>query len=275
MNHRTRLPLLPVLLLAVVAPLAHAQTFYFSNGRQASLPAARVVGDMIKLPIDLGDGASGEIGLPISDIVRLDWPEPPELAGARTLLNAGRAADVVKITNVLLPVHEPFQDIAGSWWAQVMMVRVEAFARLGRDVDAEVAIERLRRSKTGTAFVGRGALILVAALADSGKTVQARERLKTVDLSSAEENMLARVALIRGRLLRDEGKPEEALLSYLRVPALHAGERDLQPAALLGALICYQTLGETARAAAMLASLNEHFPDSPEAAKARETFNRS
>lgn len=265
--NRIRTGLFPLLLAALaVAPFAHAQTIYFSDGRKASLAQVRIVGDSVKLPLDLAGGASGEISLPVSTISRLDWPEPPELAQSLALLKAGQPADALKKTDAVLPVHEPFQNIPGSWWARLMAVRVDAFAQAGRDVDAEVAIERLRRSKTGGAYVTPGALALVSALIDAGKTAQARERLKAITLSEDEtESTLARFDLVKARLLQNDGKAEEALLTFLRIPVLHPGERDAQPAALLGAISCYRALGETTRADTARQTLLTQFPESAQA----------
>jgi len=260
-----------VLLAALaLAPVAHAQTIYFSDGRKAPTSQVHVVGDSVKLPLDLDGGGSGEISVPISSVSRLDWPEPPELAQSLASLKAGQAVEALKKTDSVLSIHEPFRDIPGSWWARLMAVRVEALAKTGRDVDAEVALERLRRSKIGGSYVTPGALALVSALTDAGKTAQARERLKAVKLSEDEtESTLARFDLVRARILQKEGKSEEALLTFLRVPVLHPGENDFQPAALLGTISCYRELGETARAETARQTLLTRFPDYPEAAQAK------
>jgi len=256
-------------LLLILAPLARGQTFYFSDGRKASLPEARIVGETIKLPLTLDGGASGEVSLPISSITRLDWPAPAGLAAAEADLKAGRPADALKTLDALVPSQEVFRDITGSWWPKATSLRVEALARLGRDVDAEVALERLRRSRNGADLVDRSALTIVSTLVHTGKIAQARERLKAINLAKADAAILAQSDLINARLLQIDGKTEAALLSYLRVPVLYSQQRDAQPAALLGAASCYRALGMTARADAMINTLMERFPDSPEAAQAK------
>ena len=259
--------LLPFL-LAALAPLASGQTLTFSDGRTASLSAAKIVGDTVRLPLDLGGaGGSGEISLPVSSIVRLDWPEPAELAEIEKLLDAGRATDALTLLDKTLPVHAPFKDIAGSWWAKLAAQRVRALAKLGRDIDAEVALEMLRRSKTGADQVSGAALDIVSALLDAGKTAQARKQLDLAALPADDEAAAARVALLRGRIFLEENKPEDALLSFLRVRALYPRVAEHQPAALLGAAACYDLLGEKARAETAREQLRTRHATSPEAAK--------
>ncbi len=258
--------LLP-LLLAAFAPLASGQTLTFSDGRTAPLSTARIVGDTVRLPLDLGGEGSGEISLAIANIVRLDWPEPAELAETETLLAAGRTADALALLDKTLPVHAPFKDIAGSWWAKFMGLRVRALAKLGRDIDAEVAVELLRRSKTGADQVPGATLDIVSALLDAGKAARASKQLDLATLPADDEVVAARLAILRGRILFAEDKPEDALLSFLRVRALHPRVAAYQPAALLGAAACYEKLGDAARADTARNLLRTRHPASPEAAK--------
>lgn len=260
--------LLPLLFAAALAPLATGQTLTFADGRTASLATAKIVGDTVRLPLELGGGASGEISLPVSTIVRLDWPEPAELAEAKALLAAGRDADALRLLDKTLPVHAPFKDVAGSWWANLTALRLRAQTRLGRDIDAAVSLELLRRSKTGAALVPDAVLDIVSALVDANKPAEARKQLDLAALPADDEAVAARIAVLRGRLLLAEDKPEDALLSFLRVRALHPRVAEHQPAALLGAIACYEKLGETARAETAREQLRSRHPDSPEAAKA-------
>ncbi len=257
---------LPLLLASALAPFATGQTLTFSDGRTVSLAAAKVVGDKVQVPLELGGGASGEISLPISTVVKLDWPEPPELAEAKALLAAGRDADALALLDKALLPHVPFKQLAGSWWAPLTALRLRAQARLGRDIDAAVSLELLRRAKTGAGFVPGAVLDIVSALVDSNKIAEARKQLDLAVLPADDEAAAARVALLRGRLLLAENKPEAALLSFLRVRALHPRITEHQPAALLGAIACYEKLGETARADTAREQLRTRYASSPEAA---------
>ena len=262
--HRVALPL-----ALAAASAATAQTLTFSDGRTASLPDVKVVGDTVRLPLTLVGGGSGEISLPISGIVRLDWPEPGELKEAQTLLVARRDAEALALLDKSLPAHAPFKEIAGSWWARLAELRVRALARLGRDIDAEVALEMLRRSKTGAAHVPGATLDIASALIDAGKFAQARKKLEALVLPGDDETSAARADLLHARLLLADNKAEDALLSFLRVRTLHPRVLELQPAALLGAISCYEKLGYTERAKTARSRLLERYADSPEAAQAR------
>ncbi len=260
--------LLAVPLVPTFTPPAAGQTLTFANGRTASLATARVVGDTVRLPLELAGDASGEISLPISTIVRLEWPEPPELGEAKALLAAGHHVDALGLLDKTLPAHAPFKDIAGSWWASLMALRLRALAALGRDIDAEVSLELLRRSKTGAGLVPGAVLDIVSALVDADKPAEARKQLDRAALPADDEAVAARIALLQGRLLLAENKPEDALLSFLRVRTLHPRVAEHQPAALLGAIACYEKLGETARAETAREHLRSRYAGSPEAARA-------
>jgi hypothetical protein len=258
-----------LVLVLCAAPLLRGQTFYFPDGRKVSVPEARIVGDKIVVTLTLGDGATGEISQPIAKLARVDWPVPPAVAEAEAELKAGRALEALKKIDTVLPAQEAFREVPGSWWSQGAVVRAEALARLGKDVDAEVILERLRRAKAEPALIARTELAIVGALAGAGKREQARARLALLQAAATDDASLARIALITGRLALADGKAEDALLAYLRVPVLYPGEEDSLPAALLGSIQCYRALGETARAEAAAAALAERFPQSPEAAEAR------
>jgi len=266
---KPRRPLLALALL-IASPCADAQTIYFADGRSVPLSEAKISGTTIALPLKLKEGgASGEIRLPISSVARVDWPAPPELTEAESRLIAGEAGEALVGIDAVLPVHEPFKDVPGSWWHRATIVRLEAFARLGRRVDAEVELERLRRSKSGTTLVPRGIVAIAASLAETGKAGEARDLLTLVDRDSASDALKARLALVDGRIYAASGDTEAALLAFLRVPVLFPTQREPQSAALLEAILCYRAMNEPARADALRVRLLRLYPDSPEVKRLR------
>ena len=253
------------------AGLARGQTFYFSDGRKASMPDARIKGNNIVVPLKLAgaDGAAAEITLPISSLARIEWPAPSAIAEAETALKAGKPADALKKIDAVLPQQAPFRDIPGSWWSQGAVVKAIALAQLGKDVDANVMLERMRQAKVPREDISRVEVAVIDQLVASGKTDAASARLDKLQETVTDDAGLASIAITKGQILERAGHFEEALLSYLRVPVFYPTETDKMPAALLGAARAYKKLGDDDRATATLNTLTTRFPDSPEAAQAK------
>jgi len=272
-----RLPLFVTLALlqTLLAGIAHSQTFYFSDGRKASMPEAKIRGTNIIVPLKVtgadggADGGAAEQTLPISKITRIDWPAPPAIAAAEADLKAGMPADALKKIDAILLEQELFREIPGSWWNQGAVVKAVALARLGKDVDAGVMLERMRRAKAPAENISRGEVAIIDQLVVAGKTDEATTRLDKLMETVTDDGGLAAIAITKGRIFERAGKTQEALLSYLRVPVFYPSEEDKMPAALLGAARAYKKLGDEARAASTLATLASRFPNSPEAAKAK------
>ncbi|MDF3055818.1 MAG: hypothetical protein K0R17_33 [Rariglobus sp.] len=257
-------------LLALLAAAASAQTLYFSDGRVVPMsPAVRITKDAVNIPLELKGAAAGEIGLPVSSLARVDWPRPAELDAADAELKAGRPADALRKLDPILPLQQILAEVPGSWWGQAILLRVAALARLDRELDVSVEIERLRRSPANAPLVPAARIAVATVLAETGKTAQASALLAEIDRSGLRDTDLAGLALVDARLLRAQGRHEDALLACLRVPVLYpAATRDL-PAALLLAAECYRSLDEAARADTALRHLVEKFPASAEAVRAR------
>lgn len=267
-------PLFTGLILATLfAGAAHAQTFYFNDGRKASMPEARVKGSNIIVPLKVegatADAGSAEITLPISTLNRIDWPAPPALAAANADLQADKPADALRKIDAILSEQEAFREIPGSWWNQGAVIKAVALANLGKDVDADVMIERMKRAKADSADIARAEIAVINQLVSKGKTAEAETRMAKLQASAGDEESLAALAVLKAGILAKAGRTEEALLAYLRVPVFSPTADSQMPAALLGAARAYEKLGDTERAAATITKLTTRFPNSPEAAQAQ------
>ncbi|MFA6288890.1 MAG: hypothetical protein WC661_16025 [Opitutaceae bacterium] len=259
------------LLQCSVPGMVRGQTFYFADGRKASLPEAQIKGTNIIVPFKLsgGDGASASLTLPISSLGRIEWPAPAAIAQAEDDLKAGKPADALKKIDAILKEQEPFRDVPGSWWNQGATVKAVALAQLGREAEAESMLDQMRRTKAAPDDISRGELAIIEQLASSGKIDAAKARLDKAESTIADDAGLASISILKGRMFERAGRTEEALLSYLRVPVFYSSEDDKQPAALLGAIRAYRKLGDETRAASMTATLTTRFPNSPEAQSKR------
>ncbi len=260
-----------LLLGALSAGALPAQTFYFNDGRKVSMSEARIKGGniIVALKVDGGAAGSAEITLPISTLNRIEWPAPAALAAAEADLKADRPADALKKIDAILSEQEAFREVPGSWWNQGAVIKAIALARLGKDVDADVMLERLRRAKADSADIARVEVAVINQLVAKGKIDDANARMEKLQSSASDEESLAALAVLKGGILAKSGRTEDALLSYLRVPVFSPASATQMPAALLGAARAYQKLGDAERAASTLAALTSRFPNSSEAAQAQ------
>lgn len=256
-----------ILLSCALLPGLHAQTFYFKDGRKASLPEARIRGNSIVIPIVIDGAGSGEITLPISNLRQIDWPAPPALAAAEADLAAGQPAQALQKIDGILAQQEPFREIPGSWWVQGAVIKAVALAHLGRDVDATVMMELLRRAKAPAEDINRVEIALVRYLIATGKTDQATARIDKLQQVATDDETLAALAIAKGRLLERAGQHEAALLSYLRVPVFSPNIETQLPAALVGAIGMLEKLGDDRHATPLRQQLLSRFPASPESAQ--------
>ncbi len=267
-----RLPLFVTLILlhSLCAGLAHGQTFYFADGRKVSMPEAKIRGANIVVPLKIEGTESGgaDLTLPISKLSRIDWPAPPAVAETEALLKAGKPAEALKKIDSVLLEQDLFRTIPGSWWAQGAVVKAIALARLGKDVDADVLLTRMRQSKAPSDDISRVTVAIIDQLLAAGKTDAATDRLEKFQENATDDSGLAAIAVTKGQILERSGHFEDALLSYLRVPVFYPSEDTSLPAALLGAGRSYKKLGDDARAAEVFNTLTTRFPNSSEATQA-------
>ena len=247
---------------------AHAQTFHFSDGRKVPVSEARIKGTNILVTLKIDGGGSAEITLPISTLDRIDWPAPAGIAAAAAELDAGKPSAALAKIDALLVEQEPLREVPGSWWNQAAIIKAIALARLGKDIDADVVLERMRRAKAPPGDLFRGELAIVTHLIITGKTDEAGVRIAARQSTANDEDSRAALAVMKGLIAEKAGRSEEALLAYLRVPVFSPGATAMMPAALLGASRAYQKLGDTTRAAETLSTLKTRFLNSPESSQA-------
>lgn len=268
MSHRPTLHLVALALLATLAGgSAKAQTFYFNDGRKASMPEAKIRGTNIIVPLKIEGAGFAETTLPISSLRAIDWPVPEALTKAEADIKAAKPADALQKIEGILATQEALREVPGSWWARGAVVKAISLAQLGRDIDADVMVGRLRLSKVAPEQINRAETAIIKTLISAGKTERAQPRLDTLLKNATDDETLAALALTKGMLLEQAGKNEAALLSYLRVPVFSPNVKDQQPAALAAAARIMRKLGDEAHATATETALTTHFPESPEASQ--------
>src|SRR5947207_98786 len=83
-------PIMLMLMLVIVDPSARAQQISLKTGLKVDSQGVRRDGDIIMGKVQVGSG-SGEVGYNVSQIARIDFPEPRGLKNANDLLVQGQA----------------------------------------------------------------------------------------------------------------------------------------------------------------------------------------
>jgi tetratricopeptide (TPR) repeat protein len=260
--------LLVGLALVGEVPLA-AQRYHLRDGRVLEAGQVKLADGRLTVAL-VGDGA-GEMAFPLSQVARLDWPEPAELARARRSLEAGRAQEAARLAADTADAFGPFARTEGSWWAEARALEARALLAAHRTKPARQAATSLL-SANPPARVAAVARVVVAGadLRDgvAGRAVTVLEaELRAPDAGAEAE---AAALLAEHRLATEDW--EAALEAGLRVIVFHPGRADLLPGALLVSAKAYRQLGDNGRAERAALELVDRFPESAEGAEARKTI---
>ena len=255
----------------VVPGVLSAQSLAMKDGQVVATQGLRREGDTVLARIQTKEGSVGEIGYPVANVARIDFPEPAQLKIAGDLLNAGKNDEAVRQLTPILAYYAPFRDVPGNWWSPLALLQVDAFARLGRDKDVDALATDLARAGAANPDLLRTVKIKQAAAVerrgDHHKALDALEPL--VKDPAAPPETLAEAWLTIGQAqlaLRDY---KDALLAFLHVPIYTPERVLLMPPALLGSAGAYFGLDDGQRAQDALKELIAAYPSTPEAAEAK------
>jgi TolA-binding protein len=252
--------------LAAVSPLC-AQRYILKDGR--ILNSADVTfkdGNLVR-PLA---GGGGEVSFPIAQVVRLDWPEPEELAQARQLIVAGQGAEAEQKITPLYRQFAPFSKLPGSWWGDAALIRARALLVQQKTADAERAARELISGSTDNDLVSSAQLILARVQMNLNKPDIADAMLDEITRKDVSSETAASAAILRGDIAYGRKEFEKALELYLLVPVFHGTEDALMPTALLGSARSYRGYGDTARAERAYLDIIVTYPESAEAVIAKK-----
>jgi hypothetical protein len=257
------------LALLAVSPLC-AQRYLLKDGKILQQDEVVLKGNV--LVKSLG-GDAGEMQFPISQVVRLDWPEPAEIAEARTLLAAGKADQADAKITPIYTLFTPFAKIPGAWWNEAALLRARVLLARQQNAETEKATKELIDT-TGDEDTRQAAqLINIRLQIALGKGSQADTMLEELMRKDVTGEILAGAAVLRGDIAYAQKEFEKALEFYLLVPAFHGTEAEVMPAALLGSARSFRGYGDSARAERAYLDLISDFPASAEAALAKREMN--
>jgi len=269
-------PLLFALLLALVflSPVAFAQqaepaiTIILKDGKAVPTTTIKRSGSNVMVPVQIG-ASMGEIGYPVANIVRIDFPEPPEIKEARDLLTKGKTADVVNKLKPVLHAQQPYQDVPGNWWQEAAQVNLIALVTDGRDAEADELIAQLEKSSADPDILMLAKVLRAASAARKGEHERYLSVFDAAIRQSKNRETLANAWLNKGHCHFALGQWELAIMAFLRIPVFFADQKLLLPIAQLGSGRAMAGLGDTTSAAAKYTELIEAFPRSAEASFAK------
>lgn len=252
--------------LAAVSPLC-AQRYILKDGRVVNHADVTIKDGNLVRPLA---GGGGEVSYPISQVVRLDWPEPEELEQARGLIVAGKGAEAEEKITPLYRQFAPFSKLPGSWWGDAALVRARAILAQDKTADAERAARELMSGSADADIVASAQLIMARVQMNLNKPDIADAMLDEIMRKDASAETEARAAILRGDIAFARKEFEKAIELYLLVPVFYGTEDAVMPVALLGSARSYRGYGDTARAERAYLDIMVTYPDSAEAAIAKK-----
>jgi tetratricopeptide (TPR) repeat protein len=250
-----------LLAFAAVCPLS-AQRYLLKDGRALNQSEITLRGNNLVRALA---GGGGEISYPISDVVRLDWPEPAELEEARVLAAAGKHAESEEKVTGVYRQFAPFAKLPGSWWSEAALIRARALLAQDKTADAERAARELMSGSADAETVIAAQLIMARVQVIQNKPDIADAMLDEIMRKDASGEIEARAVMLRGDIAFARKDFEKALEFYLQVPVFYGTEETLLPAALLGSARSYRGYGDASRAERAYLDIIVTYPGSAQA----------
>jgi tetratricopeptide (TPR) repeat protein len=272
---------LGALLLAVLlAGSVHAQTIVLKDGKEVLAKGVRRQGETIMATVDIPPvtpgqpGQTGELGYPIAQISRIEFPEPVQLKTAADLITRGKAAEALAQLEPLVKYYASFRDAPGSWWADVALLKVQALMSAGRDAETDSIVGDISRLATDPETVRSANALVAASCARHGDPARALELGEAVLKESKKPGTLAQAYLAVGQGHLDRQEWEPALLAFLEVPVFYPEQTVLLPQSMLGTGRAYAGLQDFNDSKATLTSLIGTYGASKEAQEAKTEMEK-
>lgn len=252
--------------------VGQAQTILLKDGNTVqTLGLTRPDAGSLAAKIKTPSGAEGQVGYPLANIARVEFPDPPQRKIVTDLLTQNKAEEALRQLTPILAYYSPFRDVPGSWWTALAFLQVDALSRLGRDGEMQAVINDLTKLGAANPEILRAVKIRqgisLERKGDHAGAARALEPIVADEDASPQSLADAWVNLGAAKLAQREYRT--ALLAYLHIPVYTPERTNLMPTALLGSGAAYVGLNDKDRAESTFKDLIARFPNSPEAADAK------
>ena len=231
---------------------------------------------------------TGDFGFALKDIFKLDFPKPAVLDTTPDLIADGKAEEALSRLEPVIKYYGGFRDAPGSWWTDLVPLQVEALLALKRDKEAGEVADTFSRLATDPEVQKFVKVFTAVARTRKGEHESALPLYEEAVRSTERADILGLVAVNRGDSLTAMAdalaakgeveqaavRYEEALVSFLRIPALYHSQRMYFPQATYGAARAYLGMHDFDRARRAVKELTDTFPQTPEAKLAPELTQR-
>ncbi|MEO6787727.1 MAG: hypothetical protein ABI318_16485 [Chthoniobacteraceae bacterium] len=231
-----------------------------------------------------GKPTSGDFGFPLKDIFKLDFPKPSALDTAPDLIADGKAEEALGKLEASVKYYAGFRDAPGSWWTDLVPLQVEALLALRRDKEAGEVADQFSRLATDPEVKKFMKAFTAVSLTRKGEHAAALPLYDEAALTTERTDVLGLIAVNKGEslvaladALAAKGEPdqaavryEQALLSFLRIPALYRTQRMFLPQATYGAAQAYLGMKDFDRARVSVKELTTLYAATPEGKAAEE-----
>ena len=258
-------------LMVVGASAGQAQNLLLKDGQTIATLGLRRDGGTVAAKIKTPSGGEGEVGYPVANIARIEFPDPAVRKAATDLLSQNKPEEALRQLAPVLAYYAPFRDLPGSWWTSLAFLQVDALSRLGRDRDMEAAVTDLSRLGAANPEILRAVKIRQGiALERKGEYAKALDVLNPVVRDeNAPPSSVAEGWLAVGGAQLGQRNYRAAQLAYMHVPVYSPELTNLMPSALLGSGAALIGLDDKGRAISTFQDLIARFPNSSEAADAK------
>lgn len=257
-----------MMLILLLPNGGRAQQYHLRDGHVLDVIDVAVRGVSLVEAVDaVSADAVVERNYPISDVVRLDWPEPDAFEAARSALARGAGREAVVMLEPVRAEFVLFAKLPGSWWTAASLLRLRGLMLAGAADQAEAAARELIATAIDPEAVGLARLGLAELQLAAGQGEIAAAMVEAILKEDVPAGVRARSWLLRGERALQQGDAEAALEAFLRIPVLHASREGLLAPALEGSRRAYLLWDDPARADRAAEELRRTFPDSPEAAR--------
>jgi len=254
-------------------PAPNGIKIIFKDGTIVSTTSLRLAGDNVMATVQVGNG-TGEIGYQVENIVKIDFPEPPQIATATGLLEQGKDAEALGQLEPVEAYYLPFKDLPGNYWLPAARLKLKALVDLQRDREAEALVADIVKASSDPEATRIAHLLIAENWARKGDHAKALAVYNEVINTSTNEETLARAWLNKGEVLLVLKEYNYALLACLHLPVFYPDQKLLMPQALLGCVRAYIGVDDAADAGKAAQNLTEQFPNSPEATTAKKEMQK-
>lgn len=265
--------ILPLLTFFSVAVAVHAQNIVLKDGKIIPGTRLRREGATVVTTINIGN-APGEIGYAVANIASIEFPTPPQLKEASSLIAAGKIDQAIERIDAVMNVQRNYKEIKGNFWGEAAVMKLGIFMSQKRTLDADLLAKEILSNSQEPEVLASAQAYKTLLLASSGLYKDALTKSEEIINKGETTNSttLSIAYLANADAHFGLKQYEEAVFSYLHLPIFFPDQAIYMPKALLGSARCFEKLEVKNQVESVIGTLIGSYPNSPEAATAKTEF---